>query len=67
MLQGWDSAEETFDRWTMKGMLTDFKVAHRVGLMRFLILRQVCPGAEYKYATVGDCGEQIALNVWRVI
>lgn len=64
LLQGWESAEETFDRWTMKGTLTDFKVAHRVGLDAFPNLRKVRPGAEYKYATVGDRGEQIALATY---
>lgn len=64
LLQGWESAEETFERWTMKGTLTDFKIAHRVGLEAFPNLRQIRPGAEYKYATLGDRGEQIALATY---
>ncbi|MFV0576041.1 MAG: ClpP-like prohead protease/major capsid protein fusion protein [Vibrio sp.] len=64
LLQGWESSEETFDRWTMKGTLTDFKTAHRVGLDAFPKLRQVRRGAEYKYATFGDRSEQIALATY---
>lgn len=32
LLQGWDEAAETFDLWTKKGQLSDFKTAHRVGM-----------------------------------
>jgi hypothetical protein len=61
VLMGWEQAEETFERWTKKGQLSDFKTAHRVGLGEFNSLRQVRPGAEYKYVTVGDRAEKIAL------
>lgn len=64
LLQGWETAEETFERWTMKGTLTDFKIAHRVGLETFPNLRQIRPGAEYQYITLGDRGEQIALATY---
>ncbi|WP_246840032.1 ClpP-like prohead protease/major capsid protein fusion protein [Hafnia sp. HMSC23F03] len=63
-LLGWDEAEETFDRWTRKGTLTDFKVSNRVGLNSLAALREVRDGAEYKYITVGDKGEQIALATY---
>ena len=63
-LQGWDDAVETFDRWTLKGTLTDFKTSHRVGLESFPNLRQVRPGAEYKYVTLKDRGEPIALATY---
>lgn len=63
-LQGWDNAGETFDQWTRKGTLTDFKVSHRVGLESFQSLRQVRAGAEYKYVTLKDRGEQIALATY---
>lgn len=63
-LLGWDEAEETFDRWTRKGTLTDFKVSNRVGLNSLAALRKVRDGAEYKYITVGDKGEQIALATY---
>ncbi|MEG3135517.1 Clp protease ClpP [Rouxiella sp. T17] len=63
-LLGWDEAEETFDRWTRKGTLTDFKTSHRVGLNSIAALRQVREGAEYKYITVGDKAEEIALATY---
>lgn len=63
-LQGWDEASENFDKWTRKGTLTDFKTAHRVGLETFPTLRKVLPGAEYKYVTLKDRGEPIALATY---
>lgn len=61
VLMGWETAEETFERWTKKGILGDFKIAQRVGLGDFNSLRQVREGAEYKYVTVGDHSQKIAL------
>lgn len=64
LLQGWEEAEETFELWTKKGSLSDFKTAHRVGMGGFPSLRQVREGAEYKYVTTGDKGETIALATY---
>lgn len=64
MLAGWELAEETFQLWTKKGQLSDFKVSHRVGLGEFPSLRQVREGAEYKYITVGENSQQIALATY---
>ena len=64
ILQGWDEAAETFEQWTKKGQLSDFKTAHRVGMGGFPSLRQVREGAEYKYVTTGDKGETIALATY---
>ncbi|UNO36319.1 ATP-dependent Clp protease proteolytic subunit [Salmonella enterica subsp. enterica serovar Abeokuta] len=63
-LAGWEDAGETFDVWTRKGELTDFKTAHRVGLDSFPALREVRPGAEYKYVTLSDTGATIALATY---
>jgi ATP-dependent Clp endopeptidase proteolytic subunit ClpP len=63
-LVGWDDAEETFDKWTRTGELSDFKPGNRVGLEAFPSLRQVRPGAEYKYATLNDTGAQIRLATY---
>ncbi|WP_226950926.1 ClpP-like prohead protease/major capsid protein fusion protein [Rouxiella sp. S1S-2] len=63
-LLGWDEADETFDKWTRKGTLTDFKTSHRVGLNSIASLRKVREGAEYKYITVGDKAEEIALATY---
>lgn len=64
VLQGWEEAPETFQRWTKKGQLSDFKTSSRVGLGEFPSLREVRPGAEYKRITLGDNGETIALATY---
>jgi ATP-dependent Clp endopeptidase proteolytic subunit ClpP len=64
LLQGWDESAETFEQWTKKGQLSDFKTAHRVGMGGFPSLRKVREGAEYKYITTGDKGETIALATY---
>ncbi|MEJ5073431.1 ClpP-like prohead protease/major capsid protein fusion protein [Enterobacter ludwigii] len=64
MLLGWEDSPETFDQWTKTGNLPDFKPGHRVGLDTFPRLREVRPGAEYKYATVGERGEKIILATY---
>lgn len=64
ILQGWEDADETFEQWTKKGQLSDFKTSHRVGLGGFPSLRRVREGAEYKYVTTSDHGEKIALATY---
>lgn len=64
ILLGWEESEETFGKWTKKGQLSDFKIAHRVGLGAFPSLREVREGAEYKYVTLNDKGETIALATY---
>lgn len=64
MLRGYEEAQETFQRWTTRGVLTDFKPSHRVDLSTFPSLREVPEGAEYKYASVGDRGETITLATY---
>lgn len=64
LLLGWEEAEETFQKWTKKGELGDFKISNRVGLGEFASLRQVREGAEYKHITLGDTGEKIQLATY---
>ena len=56
MLKGYDEAGETFQSWTSKGTLSDFKVASSVDIGSFPALRKVAEGGEYKYITVGERG-----------
>lgn len=63
-LVGWDEAEETFDRWTRAGTLTDFKATKRVGTGLFSALDEVDEGGEYKYGTIGDREEEIVLATY---
>ncbi len=64
MLKGYDEAEETFQEWTNTGVLSDFKEGRRADLNSFPSLQRVQEGAEYKYATVVDRGEQIQLATY---
>ncbi|NKI17431.1 Clp protease ClpP [Spongiibacter sp. KMU-166] len=61
MLRGYEEVEETFEKWTSKGILTDFREASRVDLSRFPSLRKVAEGAEFKYVTTSDRQEKILL------
>lgn len=61
MLKGYEEAEETFQLWTSKGTLGDFKVGKRVDLNTFPSLDKVQEGAEYTYASVGERGETVQL------
>lgn len=64
MLKGYEEAQETFQLWTSKGILTDFREASRVDLSTFPSLDRVPEGAEYKYGSVGDKGEKIMLATY---
>ncbi|GAL10820.1 prophage Clp protease-like protein [Vibrio astriarenae] len=64
VLKGWDDAPETFEQWTQKGTLTNFKEGRRVGLHGFGPLREVKEGAEYKYVSTDDYGEPIILATY---
>ncbi|WP_351189364.1 ClpP-like prohead protease/major capsid protein fusion protein [Shewanella sp. TB4-MNA-CIBAN-0142] len=64
VLKGWAEAAEIFERIAKKGQLSDFKVAHRVGMGEFKSLPEVKDGAEYKYITIGDHAEKIALATY---
>ena len=64
MMRGYEEAEETFQKWTSKGTLPDFKASKRVDLNTFPALPAVGDGAEYKYVTVGDRGETIQLATY---
>lgn len=61
MLKGVDEADETFQLWTVRGELSDFKPASRVSLNSFGSLPKVLEGGEYTFGTMGDRANQIAL------
>lgn len=64
VLKGWTDADETFQLWTTAGVLTDFKESKRVGIGSIGNLLEVGEGADYKYGTIGDRGESIALATY---
>lgn len=64
MLRGYEAAEETFEKWVSKGILTDFKPTKRVDITAFPDLSEVKEGAEYTYGTMGDRGESIVMATY---
>ena len=64
MMKGYTEAEETFQKWTREGTLTDFRPAKRVDLGFFGSLPLLPEGAEYTYGTIGERGEQIVLATY---
>lgn len=65
LLKGWEEAPETFEAWTQKGQLSNFKESTRPGLHGFKSLQEVPEGAEYKYVTVDEyAGQPIALATY---
>lgn len=64
MLRGFEDAEETFDRWTATGTLTDFKTATRVDMGLFPSLQNVPEGAEFKFVTLSDRAQTVALATY---
>jgi len=57
LMKGAEEAAETFEAWTTRGILTDFKPTHRVDLGTFGNLVKIPEGGEYQYGTIGDSGE----------
>ncbi|WP_342106304.1 ClpP-like prohead protease/major capsid protein fusion protein [Methylobacterium sp. SI9] len=64
MMKGYTEVEETFEQWTGKGVLTDFRPAYRVDSGLFPSLDKVEEGAEYKYGTVTDNGTMVVLATY---
>ena len=64
MLKGFEEVDETFERFTSIGTLTDFKPTHRVGLDAFPSLEKIEDGAEFKYGTTRDHGETLVLATY---
>jgi hypothetical protein len=64
MMKGYEDANETFQKWTVTGVLSDFKPASRVDLTAFPSLSQVNEGAEYHHAYIGDRKETITLATY---
>ena len=59
--KGYDTSPETYSRWTQRGVLTDFKVADRVGMSEFSVMDVVFEGGEYKQGKFAERREQVQL------
>ena len=64
VLRGHSLAEETFEKYTTKGSLSDKKITKRVGLGHFNSLNEIREGAEYQHITVGEGGEAMQLATY---
>ncbi|MFZ3289265.1 MAG: Clp protease ClpP, partial [Telluria sp.] len=64
MMKGHEEADETFQLWTSKGSLGDFKPGKRLDLNTFPSLAKVQDGGEYTNATVGERGETVQLATY---
>ncbi|AZO77723.1 MULTISPECIES: hypothetical protein [unclassified Bosea (in: a-proteobacteria)] len=54
MLTGWETADTTYQIWTKKGSLSDFKIASRYGVGPLPMLKKKPEGTAYEYATLAD-------------
>ncbi|PZR94163.1 MAG: hypothetical protein DI537_08725 [Stutzerimonas stutzeri] len=52
MLAGWETADTTYQLWTKKGSLSDFKIASRYGVGPLPMLKKKPEGTAYEYATL---------------
>ncbi|MDH2923794.1 ATP-dependent Clp endopeptidase proteolytic subunit ClpP [Nicoletella semolina] len=64
LMKGWEEASENFEQFTTKGILTDFRPAHRVGLGEFEGLDLIPEGSEYTYGTLSDTKAQVVLATY---
>ncbi|MBS7546240.1 ClpP-like prohead protease/major capsid protein fusion protein [Ancylobacter oerskovii] len=64
MLKGYTEAETTYQLWTAKGSLGDFKLTTRADTGFFPILSKVEEGEEYQYASFGERGETGAIGTY---
>lgn len=64
LLKGWEVSPENYEKFTTRGILTDFRQAKRVGLGEFGYLPEVGEGEEYTYGTIGDDGASVALATY---
>lgn len=64
LLQGVEAAAETFQLWTKKGSLSDFKLSNRVALDGFPTLDEIPDGGKYQQADINDRGEKIQLATY---
>lgn len=64
MLAGWEQADTTYQIWTKKGSLSDFKIANRYGVGPLPMLRKKPEGTAYEYATLQDSKVTVMLATY---
>lgn len=64
VLKGYEEAPEVFDKFTRKGVVSDFKTHDRVGLSEFGQLDEIPESGEFKHGTIGERSETIKLATY---
>ncbi len=64
MLVGWEQADTTYQIWTKKGSLSDFKIANRYGVGPLPMLKKKPEGTAYEYATLQDSKVTVMLATY---
>ncbi|KFC63985.1 ATP-dependent Clp protease proteolytic subunit ClpP [Bosea sp. LC85] len=64
MMAGWDQADTTYQLWTKKGSLSDFKIANRYGVGPLPMLKKKPEGTAYEYATLQDSKVTVMLATY---
>lgn len=64
MLSGWDQADTTYQIWTKKGSLSDFKTASRYGVGPLPLLAKKAEGSKYEYASLGESKATVMLGTY---
>lgn len=62
MMTAYELAPTTYQTWTKRGSLSDFKAAKRLQISELSLLASVKEGGEYKYQTLTEAGETIQLG-----
>lgn len=62
LMTAYQTAPTTYQIWTKRGNLNDYKPALRVQVSEAPLLRKVSKGNEYKYVAMSDAGEYIQLE-----
>jgi hypothetical protein len=62
LMTAYQTAPTTYQHWTKRGNLNDYKPALRVQVSEAPLLRKVGKGGEYKYVAMSDAGEYIQLE-----
>ena len=64
VLKGFDETEETFEAWTQKGSMSDFRPHDRVGTTGFGALAKINEGGEYTHFSMDEYKESNQLATY---
>jgi phage major head subunit gpT-like protein len=64
LVDGFDSAQETWDVWAARGVLRDFKPATIAGLSEFEGLGPIVNDTGYQYGNMLDAGETVSMATY---